>query len=314
MTKKVILQLKNVNKSFDGQKVINDLNLNINQGELFVLVGTSGSGKTTTLKMINQLITQDSGDIFLNQKNVKDYELRNLRLDIGYVLQQIALFPTMTVEQNIALIPEMKHIDKSKIKTKILELLKDVSLNPQKIMKRYPRELSGGEQQRVGILRALITNPPLILMDEPFSALDPLSRNKLQELLLNLHQKYHNTIVFVTHDITEALKMGDRIGVMNHGKLMQVGTKEEILKNPKNDFVKEFFNLQPTIKIRDIMIPASPDNNSNPKVEEDDNINSAFYQLIKYEWVNVVNEHNQVVGKLSRSDCFKYLSKQEEEK
>ncbi|MCC3237662.1 ABC transporter ATP-binding protein, partial [Pediococcus acidilactici] len=208
------------------------------EGEIFVLVGTSGSGKTTTLKMINQLFVQTAGDILFNGQRIKDYDLRNLRLEIGYVLQQIALFPTMTVEQNISLIPEMKRVDKEEVKRRVTQLLEDVDLDPERYRKRYPRELSGGEQQRIGILRALAAQPPVVLFDEPFSALDPLVRAQLQDLVLKLHQKFKNTIVFVTHDMDEALKLGDRIGVMKDGKLLQVATPKEIAQNPANEFVE----------------------------------------------------------------------------
>lgn len=227
-----------------GGQILNNLNFEIKKGEFFVLVGPSGSGKTTTLKLINRLIEQSSGDITFEGKRLKDYNLRELRLEIGYVLQQIALFPNLTVEQNIALIPEIKKMSRVDIKNKIIELLEKVGLNAQQYMNRYPKELSGGEKQRIAILRAIISNPKVLLMDEPFSALDPISKTQLQELIKTLHNEYHMTIVFVTHDMNEAIKLADRVCLMKRGEIVQLSTPLEIKSNPENDFVKEFFNIE----------------------------------------------------------------------
>lgn len=230
-----------IKKDFGTETIISDLNLTIETGELFVLVGTSGSGKTTTLKMINELEKPTSGSIQMDGVNINEIPIRELRLDTGYVLQQIALFPTMTVAQNIAVIPEMRGWSKAKIKQATNDLLTQVGLDPKVYASRMPGELSGGEQQRIGILRAIAAQPKLVLMDEPFSALDPISRVQLQDLVLMLHQKLQNTIVFVTHDMTEALKLGDRIGVMSKGDLLQVDTPKMIANHPANQFVADFF-------------------------------------------------------------------------
>lgn len=224
--------------------ILNDLNFKINDGELFVLIGPSGSGKTTTLKLINRLLEQSDGDIYFNDKRLKEYDLRELRLDIGYVLQEIALFPNLTVSENIALIPEMKKMNKKEIREKTRFLLNKVGLNPDEYEFRYPRELSGGERQRIGILRAIIASPKILLMDEPFSALDPISRIQLQDLIKEIHKEFGITIVFVTHDIQEAIKLGDRICIMKNGEIVQIDEPEKILKNPINDFVKEFINTR----------------------------------------------------------------------
>ena len=181
--------------------ILDNLSFEIKNGEFFVLIGPSGSGKTTTLKLINRLIEQTEGDIYFQDKKLKDYNLRELRLETGYVLQQIALFPNLTVEENIALIPEMKKFDKKLIAEKTKDLLEKVGLDPKLYIKRYPKELSGGEKQRIGILRAIIANPKVLLMDEPFSALDPISRTQLQDLIKQLHNEYKMTTVFVTHDM-----------------------------------------------------------------------------------------------------------------
>ena len=221
--------------------ILDGLSFEIQEGEFFVLVGPSGSGKTTTLKLINRLIEQTEGDIYFEDKRLKDYDLRELRLKTGYVLQQIALFPNLTVAENIALIPEMKNFDKKEIKEKTEDLLQKVGLNPKHYMNRLPKELSGGEKQRVGILRAIIANPKILLMDEPFSALDPLSKVQLQDLIKTLHNEYKMTTVFVTHDMDEAMKLADRICVLKNGKVVQIATPEVLRENPVDDFVREFF-------------------------------------------------------------------------
>lgn len=224
--------------------ILDNLSFEIKNGEFFVLVGPSGSGKTTTLKLINRLIEQTEGDIYFQDKKLKDYNLRELRLETGYVLQQIALFPNLTVEENIALIPEMKKFDKKLIAEKTKDLLEKVGLNSKLYMKRYPNELSGGEKQRIGILRAIIANPKVLLMDEPFSALDPISKVQLQDLIKTLHNEYKMTTVFVTHDMDEALKLADRICILQDGKVVQIATPKEMRDNPVNDFVREFFKVK----------------------------------------------------------------------
>jgi len=236
-----MIEFKHISKNYDGKCVICNQSLTIRDGEFFVLVGPSGSGKTTMLKMINRLIPQTEGDIYIDGKKIETYQLRALRLTIGYVLQQIALFPNLTVYENIALIPEIKKWKKSERLTKAKSLLEKAGLNPQQYLNRYPKELSGGEQQRVGILRAVIGEPRILLMDEPFSALDPISRSQLQDLIKRIHTALRITIVFVTHDMPEALKLGDRICVMKDGTTVQLGTPETIRNNPTNDFVKAFF-------------------------------------------------------------------------
>jgi len=236
-----MIRFENVSKQFDdGTVAVKSLNLTINKGEFFVLIGPSGSGKTTTLKMINRLISLSDGTIFINGKKISEYDIHELRWNIGYVLQQIALFPHMSVEENIAVVPEMKKLDKEKISNKMDELLQMVGLDPVIYRHRKPSELSGGQQQRIGVLRALAADPEIIIMDEPFSALDPISREKLQEDIVKLQKTIKKTIVFVTHDMQEALRLGDRICIMKDGEIVQVGTPNELIYHPANDFVKEF--------------------------------------------------------------------------
>ncbi|WP_171030809.1 ABC transporter ATP-binding protein [Pediococcus stilesii] len=311
-----MIEFQHVKKGFGDRRVIKDLSFKVQEGELFVLVGTSGSGKTTTLKMINQLFVQDDGDILFNGKKIKDYNLRNLRLEIGYVLQQIALFPTMTVEQNIALIPEMKHFSKEDIRIRVDELLREVDLDPERYRNRYPRELSGGEQQRIGILRAIASEPPIVLFDEPFSALDPIVRTQLQDLVLKLHQKLKSTIIFVTHDMDEALKLGDRIGVMNDGELLQVDTPKAIAQHPANKFVEDFFastvgkNLYQTQIEKIIRTGFDTDTPKSPteKIKITDTLEEAFHQLAIVETLEVVDQNGKSVGWIDRQALFKYLS------
>ena len=243
-----MITYENVSMAYpDSGKVLDDLNFSIEKGEFFVIVGPSGSGKTTTLKLINRLIEQTEGDIYFKDKKLKDYPLRDLRLNIGYVLQQIALFPNLTVAENISLIPEMKKMDKKVITKRADELLEQVGLDPDKYRNRLPEDLSGGEKQRIGILRAIAANPEILLMDEPFSALDPISKTQLQDLIKNIHDDYKITTVFVTHDMDEALKLADRICVMKDGKIVQIARPSEIMDNPENDFVSEFFKNESDI-------------------------------------------------------------------
>ena len=220
--------------------ILRNLTFTIQEGEFFVLIGPSGCGKTTTLKLINRLLEQTDGDIFFQGKRLKDYNLRELRLETGYVLQQIALFPNMTVAENIALIPEMKGMDKAAILEKTRELLTKVGLEPDQYLNRLPKDLSGGERQRIGILRAIIAHPKVLLMDEPFSALDPISRSQLQDLIKDLHREFGMTTVFVTHDMDEAVKLADRICLMRAGEVVQLGTPDELRNQPADDFVTEF--------------------------------------------------------------------------
>lgn len=237
-----MIRYQGVSMSYDGkEKVLDDLNFEIKEGEFFVLVGPSGSGKTTTLKLINRLIEQTEGDIFFQGKNIKDYPLREMRLEMGYVLQEIALFPNLTVAENIGLIPEMKKINKKEIAKRVDSLLKQVDLDPKVYKNRLPEDLSGGEKQRIGILRAIAANPKVLLMDEPFSALDPISRGQLQDLVKDLHRDFKITTVFVTHDMREAIKLADRICLMKDGKIVQIGSPEDLVNNPANDFVASFF-------------------------------------------------------------------------
>jgi len=238
-----MMSLKHVSRSFDGGQhfAINDVSLDIREGETLVLLGSSGCGKTTLLKLINRLLDLTSGTIEVNGKDIASQDPIALRRSIGYVFQEIGLFPHMTVEENVAMVPRLIGWPSQKRRERAHELLRIVGLEPETYAGRFPEELSGGQQQRVGVARALAADPAYLLMDEPFGAVDALTRDTLQQELLTLKQRLNKTIVFVTHDIFEALTLGDRIAVLHAGQLQQIGTKEEILQNPATDFVRELF-------------------------------------------------------------------------
>ncbi|MBS5351685.1 ABC transporter ATP-binding protein [Streptococcus sp.] len=236
-----MIEYKHVALRYTKKAILKDVNLCIEDGEFMVLVGPSGSGKTTMIKMINRLLEPTDGNIYMDGKSIKDYDERELRLSTGYVLQAIALFPNLTVAENIALIPEMKGWSKEQIASKTDELLDKVGLPAAEYAKRKPNELSGGEQQRIGIVRAIIGKPKILLMDEPFSALDAISRKQLQSLIKDLHKEFGMTTIFVTHDTDEALKLADRIAVLQEGEIVQVADSETILAQPSNDFVADLF-------------------------------------------------------------------------
>ena len=249
-----MLKFENVSKVYEGGfQAVKSVNFEILEGELLVLIGPSGSGKSTTMKMINRIIPHTSGTISINGKDVKSYNPAELRRSIGYVIQQIGLFPHYTIEKNIAIVPQLKGWKEEDINARVEELLVMVGLDPKIHATRYPKELSGGQQQRVGIARALASNPDIILMDEPFSALDPITREQLQAELISLHKKLKKTIVFVTHDMDEALKMGDRIAIMKDGNLLQLDTPEKLLHEPAHGFVEEFIGKHRIIQNPELM-------------------------------------------------------------
>lgn len=313
-----MIEFKNVSKKYGDNFAVEDVNFKVEEGEFFVIIGPSGCGKTTTLKMINRLIPLTSGYIYFKEKPISDFPLYEMRWDIGYVLQQIALFPHMTIKENIAQVPEMKKWRDKDIDSRVDELLEMVGLEPEEFKNRIPSELSGGQKQRIGVVRALAADPPVILMDEPFSALDPISREKLQDDLIELQKKIKKTIVFVTHDIQEALKMGDRICLLNGGSVEQIGTPDEFLTNPKNDFVRDFIgdidgHLLKQSTAGDIVrnTPAITEERESdlPEISHDTNINELFKYFSKHDELIIVEKDQQ--KSLNRQDLFKYLSNDE---
>ncbi|HSO57551.1 MAG TPA: betaine/proline/choline family ABC transporter ATP-binding protein [Paenisporosarcina sp.] len=236
-----MIRFDQVTKRFaDGTEALKDVSLTIPTGKLTVIIGPSGCGKTTLMKMINRLEVPTTGDVLIDEQSIKDRDEVELRRSIGYVIQRIGLFPHMTIAKNAALVPTLKGWSAEKTKERVIELMKITGLDPDTYLQRFPLELSGGQQQRVGVVRALAGDPNIVLMDEPFSALDPISREQLQDELRNLQQRIQKTIVFVTHDMDEALKIADHMIVLRSGKVEQMGSSEELIHEPANDFVRNF--------------------------------------------------------------------------
>lgn len=295
-----MLTLENVSKTYKGgKKAVNNVNLKIAKGEFICFIGPSGCGKTTTMKMINRLIEPSAGKIFIDGENIMDQDPVELRRKIGYVIQQIGLFPHMTIQQNISLVPKLLKWPEQQRKERARELLKLVDMGPEYV-DRYPHELSGGQHQRIGVLRALAAEPPLILMDEPFGALDPITRDSLQEEFKKLQKTLHKTIVFVTHDMDEAIKLADRIVILKAGEIVQVGTPDDILRNPADEFVEEFIGKERLIQ------SSSPDvervdqiMNTQPVTITADKTLSEAIQLMRQERVDsllVVNDERVLQG------------------
>lgn len=259
----VLIKLENIEKSYTPGEpaAVRNLNLEVMRGEVLVLVGPSGCGKSTTLRLINRLIEPTKGKIYLNGEDVTDINGSQLRRRIGYVIQQVGLFPHKTIAENIATVPKLLGWKKDEIDKRVDELLEVVSMDPEVFKDRYPKELSGGQAQRVGVARALAANPDVLLMDEPFGAIDPITRDRLQNEFLRLQQDLKKTIVFVTHDIDEAIKMGDRIAILREGsEIAQLDTPENILTEPADDFVESFLGSGAILKgltlkkVRDIQL------------------------------------------------------------
>ena len=286
-----MIDLENLTKTFPGSATpaVNRLNLHVDRGEIVVFVGPSGCGKTTTLKMINRLVEPTSGTIRIDGRSVESVPVHELRRGIGYVIQQIGLFPHRTIRQNIGTVPGLLDWDKTKIKERVDELTELVALDPD-MLDRYPAELSGGQRQRVGVARALAADPPVLLMDEPFGAVDPIVRAHLQDELLSLQQRLHKTIALVTHDIDEAIKLGDRVAILSEGgHLEQYGSPAEILREPANPFVADFLGTDRGIK-RLSLIPISDlDLETGPVVDRTASHAEAVATALEYgtDWVAV---------------------------
>jgi osmoprotectant transport system ATP-binding protein len=240
------LEFRDVVKRYPGSErpAVDHLSFEVPAGEICVLVGPSGCGKTTAMRMVNRMIEITEGDILLDGSSVKDRKPAELRRQIGYVIQQVGLFPHQTIGENIATVPRLLEWDKRRIHARVDELLELVALDPDEYRDRYPAQLSGGQRQRVGVARALAVDPPLMLMDEPFGAIDPINRGRLQNQFLRLQEQIRKTVVFVTHDINEALKMGDHIAVMKEGGVLaQYATPQELLESPADEFVANFVGV-----------------------------------------------------------------------
>lgn len=300
-----MIALRNVSKRFGNSSgaAVDDLSLDIDEGETVVFVGPSGCGKTTTMKMINRLIEPTSGVILVNGTDVTKQDPVQLRRGIGYVIQSIGLMPHRTIRHNIATVPRLLGWESPRIAQRVEELIGMLDLDPE-LLDRYPSELSGGQRQRVGVARALATDPPVMLMDEPFGAVDPIVRERLQDQFLDIQARLKKTIVFVTHDIDEAIKMADRITILNKGGVIeQFATPEEILRAPANDFVKQFVGVErglkrlALIKVSDIDVEDGPVVSSRATVEE------ARQQMERFslDWVSVVDD-GELLGWVGTDD------------
>lgn len=248
-----MIELDQLSKTYtqkDGNlvKAVDSVSLKVAEGEICVFLGPSGCGKTTTLKMINRLITPTSGRVLLNGEDTTGIDEVSLRRHIGYVIQQIGLFPNMTIEENITIVPRLLGWDKKRCRERATELMAMVALDPAKFLKRYPRELSGGQQQRIGVIRALAADAPVLLMDEPFGAVDPINRESIQNEFFQMQRQLNKTVIMVSHDIDEAIKLGDQVAIFRAGKLVQFDHPDTLLARPKDDFVSAFVGQDHTLK------------------------------------------------------------------
>ncbi|UXU55091.1 ABC transporter ATP-binding protein [Staphylococcus agnetis] len=299
-----MLSIKNLSKVYAGsKKAVDNMTIDIQQGEFVAFIGTSGSGKTTALRMINRMIEATEGQIMINGKDVRQMNPVELRRSIGYVIQQIGLMPHMTVRENIVLVPKLLKWSQEKKDEKARELIKLVDL-PEDYLDRYPSELSGGQQQRIGVVRALAAEQDIILMDEPFGALDPITRDTLQDLVKKLQQQLGKTFIFVTHDMDEAIKLADKICIMSHGKVIQYDTPDNILRHPANDFVRDFIGQNRLIQDRP-NVRAVEDAMITPiTITADHSLNDAV-ELMRQKRIDtlfVVNLQNKLLGFLDIED------------
>ena len=304
-----MIKLDNVTKAFEtaaGAALAADrVSFEVAEGEICVLLGPSGCGKTTTLKMVNRLVQPTSGKIYINGKDTDAYDPVELRRTIGYVIQQIGLFPNMTVEENICVVPKLLGWDMNKARKRAAELLSVINLEPAIFLKRYPKELSGGQQQRVGVARALAADPPVLLMDEPFGAIDPINREVIQDEFLKIHRRLKKTVMFVSHDIDEAVKMADKVAIFRTGKLEQFDSPDNILAHPINEFIADFVGTDRTlkrlrlVKVLEAIDPAAPKVLAGERLERA----AALMNEHQNEYVVMVDGEGRPQGYVGREVC-----------
>ena len=307
-----MIRFENVSMSYGEHRVLQNLNLHIKEGQLVVLIGPSGCGKTTTLQLINRLLHPTSGKIYINGKDISTVNAVELRRNIGYVIQEIGLFPHMTIRQNIEIVPTLLKWSEEQRKNRSAELLKLVGMD-ESYLSRYPAKLSGGQQQRIGLLRALAAEPPIILMDEPFGALDPITRESLQDEILTLQKKLHKTIVFVTHDMDEAIKIADVIVLMKDGAVLQVASPKELLSAPANEYVEQFIGKHRVYGNRvDTVLDVMSDNAVcvHPEVSLVESV--ALMRRKRVPSLFVVDETGHLLGKISVEDIREHRQDREQ--
>ena len=304
-----MISFDHVTKRYEGgtQPAVDDLSLEIPEGQTVVIIGPSGCGKSTTLRMVNRLIEPDSGTVSEDGRDVRDFRPEELRRHVGYAIQGVGLFPHFTVAENIGVVPRLLGWDAGRISTRVSELLDLVGLDGSTYADKFPDELSGGEAQRVGVARALAADPPVLLMDEPFGAVDPLTRERLQAEFVGIQARLKKTVVFVTHDIDEAVKLGDRIAIMREGRLIQYDTPERVLAYPADDFVAGFVGAERALKrlslapISEALDPADGVTDRSATVPLDSSLRTALARIIEYgvPVVGVTDESGAVVGSVS---------------
>ena len=300
-----MIRLDHVTKRFGAQTAVDDLTLDVAGGEVCVLVGPSGCGKTTTMKMVNRLIEPTSGRIYLEGDDVSTVDPVALRRRIGYVIQHIGLFPHLTIADNVATVPRLLGWDRTRVRARVSELLELVGLAPDTYATRYPSELSGGERQRVGVARALGADPPVLLMDEPFGAIDPITRERLQSEFLRLQAELHKTVVFVTHDIEEAVRLGDRIAILREGGVLeQYATPADVLGTPASPFVASFVGADRGLKRLSVTPISVADLEKAPVVSQDDDLADVrrILAAVDVEWAVVVDGADRLAGYVERDE------------
>jgi len=302
-----MIKIENLTKIFETPNgpvtAAEQISMEVPEGEICVLLGPSGCGKTTTLKMINRIIPATSGRVFINGQDTAGLDTVELRRNIGYVIQQIGLFPNMTIEENIAIVPKLIGWSPKKFKERAKEMLQMMALDPSVFLKRYPRELSGGQQQRIGVARALAADPPVMLMDEPFGAIDPINREVIQDEFLRMQQTLRKTIMFVSHDIDESVKMADRIAIFRSGRLVQIDTPDDLLAHPKNDFVESFVGDDRALKRLRLVQVGHVMEEKIAVVTPADTLKVALERMEQHGYsyaILMVNERNQPIGYVSK--------------